>query len=65
MLVDGGWFEILCRMITKAKEQISSKEKPEEDDSKPKKYMTRVFRTKETGSAELLGWGLSAILNNE
>lgn len=52
VLVDGGWFEILCRKTTKAKEQMSSEQRLE-DYGKPKKYTKSTFHTKETGSAEL------------
>lgn len=51
-------------MTTKAKGQMSSEQRPE-DYGKPQKYTKYTFYTKETGSAKLLGWGLSAILKNE
>lgn len=43
---------------------MSSEQRPE-DYGKPQKYTKHTFYTKETGSAKLLGWGLSAILKNE
>lgn len=55
VLVDGaggGGKGRVLRMVTKAKEKMSSEQRSE-DDSKPKENTNRAFHKKKTGNAKL------------